>query len=165
MLLLHLPGGAAPFAVHQRTFPPAQDFSSEQAHSTMDGEWTLKKRLQPAPLRKACRARRPSKPRAPLITDEPGEWAVAEDPRPCALTCTPPSAAPAADPSAAQPPAAALVKPKAVRPALPEPPAKTHAELLAQYVPVKVTRMALDEDDWLMPEAAPEPTAPDSSVA
>jgi hypothetical protein len=132
----------------------------------MDGEWVLKKRLQPAaPLRHARRARRTSKPRAPPITDEPGEWAVAEDPRPCALTCTPPSAAPAADPSAAQPPAAVLVKPKAVRVTLPAPPAKTHAELLAQYVPVKVTRMALDEDDWLMPEAAPEPTAPDSSAA
>jgi hypothetical protein len=128
----------------------------------MDGEWTLKKRLQPAaPLRHARRARRTSKPRgAPLITDEPGEWAVADDPRPCALTCTPPSAA--ADPSAAQPPAAALVKPKCIKPALPAPPAKTHAELLAQYVPLSAARMALDEGDWLLPE---EPTAPDSSVA
>ena len=132
----------------------------------MDGEWTLKKRLQSsAPLRHARRARRTCKPRASLITDEPGEWAVAEDPRPCALTCAPPSAAPAADPSAAQPPAAVLVKPKAVKPALPAPPAKTHAEILAQYAPVSVTRMALDEDDWLTPVEAAEPTAPDSSVA
>ena len=39
------------------------------------------------------------------------------------------------------------------------------AELLAQYVPRSVARMALEEDDWLLEEAAAEPTAADSSVA
>jgi hypothetical protein len=134
----------------------------------MAGEWTLKKRLQPSPVRRVRRARRPSKPRAPppgaRLTDEPDEWAVVEDPRPCALTCTPPSAAPAADPSAAQPSAITLVRPAAVRPALPTPGVKTLAEILAKYVPLSVSRMALEEDDWLLQDPQ-EPRAPDSSVA
>jgi hypothetical protein len=111
----------------------------------MDG-WTKKKRDQTPPPARSTRHAKPRKPRTVVITDTDEEWQPKVDPRPCRLTCDPPSADVAVSTPQALPPPPPLVQP---RPIVAKPPPRCPIQ---DYAPLSVRRIRSDED-WLMESA------------
>ena len=122
--------------------------STLQTSSTsMDG-WMKKKRGQTPPPVPSPRHAKPRKRRTIVITDTDEEWQPKVDPRPCRLTCDPPSADVAVSAPQAQPPSPPLFQPK---PVVAKPPPRCPIQ---DYKPLTVRRMRSDED-WLMQDAKP----------
>ena len=110
----------------------------------MDDGWMKKKRDD---TQRPVRNAKPRKPRAVVITDTEEEWKPQADPRPCRLTCAPPSADVAVSPPQ-QPPPPPLVRPTPLVAQLPA------RDPLKDYTSLAVRRIPSDED-WLMEDAKP----------
>lgn len=104
-----------------------------------------KKRDQTPPPARSPRHAKLRKPREVVITDTDEEWQPQVDPRPCRLTCNPPSSDVAVSAPQAQPPPP-LCKPKPVKAMLPL------RCPIQDFKPLSV-RLMRPDDDWLMESA------------